>query len=492
MRIGHPTYRLTADSGTYTKSGQNATLTYSGGSSTVTADLQASQTSGPAPLAVLFDATGTTSSDGTVDPWGEIGYSFDFGGVSGTWAYSSQSKDVQRGGPLAACVFETPGTYTVKMRARDSSGGSNNGDVDQAQVTITVTNPDTVFSSTNTICLSRNTDHTGAPAGASLQNNVTSWPSWTSNRRYLLHAGQDFSSLGNMTINQREDIQVGVYGSGADPIVASLGVESGNPNTTGTNWSERLSFTDLNVTGTISSGNSHLDVLFLRCSAGNGLDMGGTVGYYYDNPGVGGSGLQALLQRLRNTFVVECDVQGGANGNALTAWGRGLVLLGNTLHDPSVEHTSRIWQAYKSFFAHNHYSDAHSGRHHFKMHSSGDDAWDDLIINSPQPASSYIVVANNYVGTGSNDFPFAVGPQNTTVSEPPDEGVERVIYENNTFEADYMTELHMGGYLMYERGNSNEVGSFGYTDNYNEVKLPDGWPQSYSHSASAITTEDPV
>lgn len=483
----------TAHAGLVTQSGPKLFLSEGGGDSSVTASLSASRTSCTAPCAVLFDATGTTSSDGTVDPFGEIGYSFDFDdAAAGTWTHSGQDKNVQRGGPLAAHVFETAGTYTVKARARDSSGGDNDGDADQDEVAITVAAADTTYSSTATICLSRNTDHTGCPAGATQTSSASSWPSWTSSRRYLLHRDQDFGSLGGLTINQRTDIQVGAYGTGADPIVSSVGVESGNPNTTGTSWSERITFADLDVTGQISSGNSHLDVLFFRCTAGNGVEMGATIGFYYENPGAGGSGLQAAIKRLRNTFVVENDVSGGAEGNALTIWGRGVVLLGNTIHDPSVEHTSRVWQAYKSVFAHNHYSGAHSGRHHFKMHSSGSDSWDDDYADAEQPASNYIVIANNVVGTGSNVFPFAVGPQNETVSEPPDEGVERVIYEGNVFDEDYQTEIQMGGRLMYERGNSNTTGSFDTSDNYNDAKIPDGWGESYSHEVDAIATVDPT
>lgn len=462
-----------------------------GGDSTITADLQASRTSCTAPCAVNFDATGTTSSDGTVDPFGEIGYSFDFGGVSGTWTHSGQSKDVQRGGPLAAIVFEDAGTYTVKVRARDSSGGSNDGDTSQDEVTVTVAAADTTYATTTTICLSRNTDFTGCPSGATQTPNAAAWPSWTSSRRYLLHAGQDFTVLGAIEIRQRVDIQVGAFGSGADPIVSSVSVETGNPNSTGTTWAERLTFADLDVTGRLQSGNSHLDVLVLRCTIGDGIELGGTIGFYYENPGAGGAAIQNALKRLRNTFIVESDVSGGEI-MAVTAWGRGVALLGNTMHDPSVEHVLRVWQAYKSVFTHNHFSGAHSGRHHFKMHSSGAEDWDDDVVDAEQPATNYVVIADNIVGTGDNDFPFAAGPQNETVSEPPDEGVERVLYERNTFEVDYPTEIHMGGRLMYERANTVDGGSLGYTDNYYQPKIPDGWGESYSHSASAITTVDPT
>ena len=146
-------------------------------SSSVTAALSASRTSGPAPLAVFFDATGTTSSDGTVNTWRQVGYSFNFGDSEVNWSTTGNSKNVQRGGPLAAHVFESAGTYTVKVCARDSSGGSNDGDTDQTSIEITVTDPDTVYSGTSTVCLSISGTFTGAPEGAT-QSTISAWPTW--------------------------------------------------------------------------------------------------------------------------------------------------------------------------------------------------------------------------------------------------------------------------------------------------------------------------
>ncbi|MEK7706276.1 MAG: MopE-related protein, partial [Myxococcota bacterium] len=88
--------------------------------------LVAARTSGVAPLAVFFDASGTTDTAVTSRPFHELEYRWDFGDPAGgaTWAYGarpgSSSKNVALG-PVAAHVFESPGTYTVALSVFDGS-----------------------------------------------------------------------------------------------------------------------------------------------------------------------------------------------------------------------------------------------------------------------------------------------------------------------------------------------------------------------------------
>ena len=120
------------------------------------ATLQATRLSGSAPLAVLFDATGTTVSSGNADH--QSSYEFNFNDDRGlTWAISGQPKNIQRGGPLAAHVFDLPGTYTVRVRAQSSTGMS------EATVTVTVQNPDSAYSGVNTVCVSTSASYSGCP-----------------------------------------------------------------------------------------------------------------------------------------------------------------------------------------------------------------------------------------------------------------------------------------------------------------------------------------
>jgi PKD repeat protein len=83
------------------------------------ADIVATPTSGPAPLSVDFDGTGSSDPDGTI-----VSYAWDFiGGATG-----SSSTETR--------IFITPGTYVILLEVTD-----NDGATDTATVTINVTAP---------------------------------------------------------------------------------------------------------------------------------------------------------------------------------------------------------------------------------------------------------------------------------------------------------------------------------------------------------------
>lgn len=470
-----------------------------GGSSPVTADIQASRTSGPAPLAVFFEATGTTHST-VSDTFRGLGYYFDFDDVgAGSWAYSKSgsshtSKEYARGGPLAAHVFETPGTYTVKVRARDSSGN-----VDDDQVTITVDDPDTTFSGTNTICLSLNTDHTGAPSGASQQSNVSAWPTWTSSRRYLLHAGQDFSSLGDINFGTLNDIQVGVYGSGAKPIVSGLGVENTNPGASKTTYASRISFYDLELTGRVTSTTTHTDVLFLRIdsidgdTSNTGLELGGATGFYA-NPANSGATTAANIFHPRNTFIVDCTVPGGSYNFTMSA--QRLALMGCNIGPSETHHNIRLWSGHKLYIAHNQIAAAvDASDHNLKVHSAGTDTWPALIADGDAPATSQVVTQENIFGTASGEGAIqsvVFGAQNND-GDPYIEGLEDIIVEDCYWANNFASggELFFGGRRMTDRGNTS-VGTFSVGTSARPNGIPPGWDGPYYTGESSITTEAPA
>ncbi len=91
---------------------------------TITAHFSASRLSGVAPLAVFFDAT-TTTSTFAKKAFHELHYAWDFGDPkAGTWQYGNpKRKDRNKAlGPVAAHVFEMPGTYTVKLTTTGLNG----------------------------------------------------------------------------------------------------------------------------------------------------------------------------------------------------------------------------------------------------------------------------------------------------------------------------------------------------------------------------------
>lgn len=440
-----------------------------------TARIEASRASGPAPLAVHFDATTTTDSSSSVDTFRQIGYRFEFGdSAAGTWQHSSLSKNEQIGGPIAAHVFERPGTYVVRVTAKDAAGATS-----IAQVTINVSSPDSVFGGTSTVCLSRNSDFSGCPSGAQQIANASSWPSFASSRRYLLRAGQDFSSLGTVNLGRTyqaglSDTQIGAFGSGAKPIVQAVNVHAGD---SPSSWPARIVVSDLAPTE-IMHYYSGSDLLLFR----NSLTRGGSITLAHAFEYMLGSSSQSGWQVPQRLFVVENEVRGNGQTSTVTGEGSRLAFMGNLI-ERTDQHNLRLWQGQKVFVAHNRLNGIAQDPYRvvFKMHSAGIAA--NLVsLTTPQQfsqRSSEVIFANNQAGSSNNNGQWivAVCPQNGESAE----GVERAILEDNTFYvgSNFVTDIAWGGRNLTERGNRNTSNSavritVGHADS-----LPADWRGPY-------------
>ncbi len=180
---------------------------------------------GPAPLGVFFDATGTTHPDSTIDTFLEIGYHHDFGYATeadaGYWTYPIPHTETSRarcryvGGAVCGHIYRIPGTYTYSLRAQDSAG-----DTSDIYVTVVVQDPNTVYSGANTYLCSNDgsSDETNYP-GANVWNVTSSgMPPPRSNTRVLFKKDDEYTA--NL-----------VY-----PIVATSNANGGYTNVQISNW----------------------------------------------------------------------------------------------------------------------------------------------------------------------------------------------------------------------------------------------------------------
>ncbi len=461
-----------SSTGSSSDSAADSTSTGSeGNSEAIAPDLVASRTSGPAPLAVHFDATGTTSSLTTI-PFHEATYAFEFGDPdAGMWALTGADKNSQVGGPLAAHVFDTPGTYTVSVAA------SFAGETSTTSVEIEVTDPAAQWPGAATIAVSGVGDFRGAPRGAELR---TTLPRSFAGKRVLLRRGETFSSIG--LPGDSDDVQLATFGDGPKPVVASVSL-GGNAEVA--EWPDDVTIMDLDITSGFSISVTGSRVLLYRCdidtpsNAEAQVDVGSGFGYYVAN----GSLPVSAYAWPREVFLVDNVIEGDTDGDntpnlVVMGYFMRSAILGNVINQ-ATEHSLRIWAANAAFIAHNHIGGEHYApnppgvRGAIKIHSAGIDAYaDDVATSGLAIATRHVVLADNLVG--SPDYPGSwlggFGPQNADIGTV--EAVFDVIYERNIHtRGPYTTlEFHTAAKGCTTRDNTTVGGRF-----EGDVVTPEEW-----------------
>jgi len=278
------------------------------GGNAINLSLIPARTTGVAPLSVFFDASGTTAGAIT-RPFHDLEYRWTFGDPANdaTWATGAQpgvnSKN-QATGPVAAHVFESPGTYTVSVSATDGTNATS------TTTTITVQDPNVVFSGTNTICVAASTTPVagsgGCPAGA-ISAQQASFPAAISSyadtgKRVLFKRGDTFAAATGATITATGPGIVGAYGSGALPLIQM----TGNTNVLGFSSSSTPGFKDWRImdldmdgmggsstvgTGINDTGGGLAQVTVLRVTYRN---MNNAIGFALD-----------LINYLNNYFIAN-------------------------------------------------------------------------------------------------------------------------------------------------------------------------------------------
>ena len=409
---------------------------------------------------MLFDAADTNRSG--VDTAHQVSYAFSFGDDRGqTWAHSGQPKNVQSGGPLAAHVFDLPGSYVVRVRATGTDGATS-----ERTVTVTVQSPDSAYAGTQTMCVSASSNYSGCPSGAALQ---TTLPTSYAGKRVLLRRGESFGSISPR--NTDANFQVGAFGAGAKPIVSGVytGMVSGVAS-----WANDFTIMDLNIgSGGVGIDATGSRILVYRCDINSPsrstsqVNIGTAVGYYQSN---NTGTVPNTIYWPREIFIVENDIQGVVNSVsqpniALMGFFTQSAVMGNTI-DKATEHSMRVWASHKFLISHNliggnHYSSGGPGiRQALKMHSSGTDAYTPTVAGSTNLATRYVVVSNNTIGspTFQGNWLMGLGPQN--VDPGTQEKMEDLIIENNRIVRGPYTsqDLHVLAGRVTTRGNTVSTG----------------------------------
>lgn len=397
-----------------------------------------SRTGGVAPLAVFFDAVGTPNVMQPAEVDGrrehaDLHYEWDFGDPNaGSWAVSGKSKN-HATGYVAAHVYETPGTYTVRLTVTDLDGHS-----ESYQSEIVVQDPDVAYPGPSTICVSTGADFAGCPAGATqlTTDQIADIAQYVdANQRVLLRRGDLWQTSEAITISTTGPFTLGAFGDCASPD--ERGICSNAPSIQAIGAVEESIFRLHRVSDT--------RIMDLRLEAP--YEYHGALGGVTDISTVLALRLQVegFGTPLGNShwetdghdqyMYVECDA-GYSEGNIIYIGSERLALLGNRFRNPSESHVVRVWQAHKGVISHNDISgssqDTDAGRHAIKLHGPSED-----VISDPSEAglarrTQYVVVSNNLFG-GSGPWPVAIGPQDGSQ----DERLRDLVVEQNRFYPGY-------------------------------------------------------
>jgi hypothetical protein len=400
----------------------------------LTLTAQAARTEGVAPLGVFFDATATTST-ATTRPFHEIEYQWNFGdAASGAWSATPGMPNLSRNlatGPVAAHVFETPGTYTVCVTAFDGVNTAS------TSIEITVTDPNIVFAA-NTLCVGAGSEPVagegGCPAGASvlasgdfdaaINDNIAN------RKRILFRRGDVFTGDTDTRVMVEGPGLIGAFGSGNAPVVNLSGAE-----TVGILISDKETpnFKDWRVMDLEINGSSEPKAEGVL--AIGGMDQVTLLRLNIHHVHVGVRLSPSTLDfpdweahhLWDQFFMVDSSIQtliGGSGGNGMFIGAQRFAVLGSVLSDSTGgEHVLRTPSVYKGVIGHNNMSTPSSDKHVLKLHA-------EPFNVSPTGFTEQIVIADNkFTGGTGSAWTVTLGPQDGSS----DETVRNVIVERNWF-----------------------------------------------------------
>jgi hypothetical protein len=400
---------------------------------TITASISPTITSGVAPLAVLFNASGTTSTE-TTKPFREILMIVNFGddnaGDFSTGAWSNISRNLHIGTLMAAHVYAEPGTYTARFSFYDGVSWAFSTE------SITVTDPDAVYSGTNTICISNAGLTTGGPFGCEYSTAISDLDSALStygaaNKRLLFNRGDTFisSAVGSMA---SANLYIGAWGTGEKPIFQA-GADVGGivrPNNSNQYISGIDFFGDIYTSTGISAIAGSATRLTIYGNRFRNIE-----------PAVAPDSI-AIFDQLCFSENNCTQINGGGGSNGFYFGGSNLIFLGNNMDDATdAEHCTRLQWCKNGVVSANTFKDPASNKHSFTLRAA---TWAGTVIYPAGEYSENVSVNNNYFG-GSNEAGsvanVTVAPKNDDIGT--DERIRNVVVENNFFEAGVGTSTNM-------------------------------------------------
>ena len=441
----------------------------------ITLSLVPARTSGVAPLSVFFDASGTLDPSVTTRPFHDLEYRWNFGDPAGgaAWAYGAQpgvsSKNLATG-PVAAHVFEAPGTYTVTLTGFDGTNAAT------TTTTITVQNPDTVFADANTVCFSTSANYTDCPAG-SRQVKTDDFAAAINgykgpNRRLLFRRGETFNAASSGVLDVTGPGIIGAFGAGTALPIAKITaggafpiIQLSGPYTPGIgDW--RIidfdidgSFVQSSDVSGIGANGGFNQFLALRLNIHDiyrGIAAGPDILDWWNNHDHPGHTIFDEWSVVDSTMngIPGCNSPGNYNcdwrvylaakhstvqGNYLDNQGTDVVVNGVHVITAGGSHVLRSEYTGKGVFSNNTLARAGDFQLAIKLHAKN---WTTPGVTNPGGVGTYteqVVIADNKIIGGINPWTLSLGPQD----EINDERVRDIIVERNWFTAGGASQVHM-------------------------------------------------
>lgn len=369
--------------------------------------IEVDQDEGPAPLAVVFDATGT-AMEGVERAFHELEYLWDFDDADSGHGASS--------GPIAAHVFEEARPYRVTLTVL--AGGEQ---VATKEVVIRPKQADRVFAGDDTICFSADGDFAGAPTGSRRIETASfdeAMKHYRSGRRLLFRRGQRFKAEQVHALVASGDSQIGAFGAGEEPdelgnFANNPVIEISIPKALLQLRGDGLRVTDLRFEGADSTAfdvTRRVERILLFRLASEGLRLPVVVNHFVP---------QHFKEAMHSSVVVANNVHRKFDNCGFFGGAEKLALVRNRFEDGVKTHLIRITFARKAVLDGNVALRPHKTRHALKLHAQQD------VEQYGRFTEQVVIRGNEFAGDAS--WLVTVGPQNGSS----DEALRDILIERN-------------------------------------------------------------